>query len=102
MVSAGLGEESKSQTRVRKNLLENTLGTSLVVRWLRILLPMQGTQVRSLIREDPTCCRATKPMPHNYGAPLLQQEKPLQGEACALHLEGSPRGLQLEKVCAQQ
>ena len=38
--------------------------TSLVVRWLRIRLPMLGTQVRSLIWEDPTCRRATKPI-HN-------------------------------------
>ena len=42
------------------------LGTSLVVQWLRIRLPMQGTWVRSLVREDPTCCRATKPVCHNY------------------------------------
>ena len=26
---------------------------SLVVQWLRIHLPMQGTQVQSLVREDP-------------------------------------------------
>ena len=25
-----------------------------------------GTQVRSLVREDPTCHGATKPMSHNY------------------------------------
>ena len=30
-------------------------GTSLVVQCLRIHLPMQGTQVRSLVQEDPTC-----------------------------------------------
>ena len=30
------------------------LGTSLVAQWLRIRLPMQGTRVRSLVREDPT------------------------------------------------
>ena len=41
---------------------------SLVVRWLRIRLPMQGTQVRALVREDPTCCGATKPVRHNYWA----------------------------------
>ena len=29
---------------------------------------MQGTQVRSLVQEDPTCRRATKPMRHNYWA----------------------------------
>ena len=39
---------------------------SLVAQWLRIHLPMQGTQVRSLVRENPTCRRATKPMHHNY------------------------------------
>ena len=41
-------------------------GTSLVAQWLRIRLPMQGTRVRALVREDPTCCGATKPMRHNY------------------------------------
>ena len=30
-------------------------GTSLVVQWLRICLPMQGTRVRALVRVDPTC-----------------------------------------------
>ena len=42
------------------------LGTSLVVQWLRIRLPMQGTLVRSLIQEDPTCYGAIKPVRHNY------------------------------------
>ena len=41
-------------------------GTSLVAQWLRIRLPMQGTQVRALVREDPTCRGATKPVRHNY------------------------------------
>ncbi|KAJ8779538.1 hypothetical protein J1605_012422, partial [Eschrichtius robustus] len=40
--------------------------TSLVAQWLRIRLPMQGTRVRALVREDPTCRGATKPMRHNY------------------------------------
>ena len=39
---------------------------SLVVWWLRIHLLMQGTQVRSLVWEDPTCLGATKPVHHNY------------------------------------
>ena len=39
---------------------------SLVAQWLRICLPMQGTRVRALVREDPTCCRATRPVRHNY------------------------------------
>ena len=42
------------------------VGASLVVQWLRICLPMQGTQVRSLVWEDPTCRGATKPVRHNY------------------------------------
>ena len=41
------------------------LGTSLVVQWLRIRLPMQGTRVQALVREDPTCRGATKPVRHN-------------------------------------
>ena len=42
------------------------LGTSLVVQWLRIHLPMQATQVPALVQEDPTCHGATKPVRHNY------------------------------------
>ena len=39
---------------------------SLVAQWLRIRLPTQGTQIRSLVWEDPTCRGATKPVCHNY------------------------------------
>ena len=42
------------------------LGASLVAQWLRICLPMQGTGVRALVWEDPTCRGATKPVRHNY------------------------------------
>ena len=42
------------------------LGASLVAQWLRICLPMQGTQVRALVWEDLTCRGTTKPMRHNY------------------------------------
>ena len=28
--------------------------------------PRQGTQVRALVREDPTCHGVTKPLRHNY------------------------------------
>ena len=44
--------------------------TSLVVQWLRIYLPMQETQVQSLIWEDPTCHGATKSV-HNYCSPRV-------------------------------
>ena len=33
---------------------------------------MQGTQVQALVREDPTCRRATKPVHHNYWACPLE------------------------------
>ena len=33
---------------------------------------MQGTQVRALVREDPTCRGATKPVRHNYWACALE------------------------------
>ena len=45
---------------------------SLVAQWLKIRLPMQGTRVRALVREDPTCCGATKPVRHNYSACALE------------------------------
>ena len=38
--------------------------------WLKIHLLMQGAWVRSLVGEDPTYCRATKPLYHNYGHAL--------------------------------
>ena len=85
---------------------------------------MQGTQVWALVREDPTCRRATKPVCHNYWTctlepashnywahvpqllkpaclePILGNEKPPQWEARAT--KSSPRSLQLEKARAQQ
>ena len=55
---------------------------SLVVQWLRICSAMKGTLVQSLVQEDPSCHRATEPMPHNYWSPCalepvlhLQQEE---------------------------
>ena len=59
--------------------LKADLQTSLLVQWLRIYLPgfpgcsliknlptNAGEWVSSLVWEDPTCHRATKPMHHNY------------------------------------
>ena len=45
---------------------------SLVAHWWRVHLSMQGTQNWSLVWEDPTCSRATKPMCHNYWACALE------------------------------
>ena len=111
------------------------IGTSLVVQWLRlraslvaqslrIRLPMQGTRVRDLVWEDPTCRGATKPVRHNYWACTLepashnywsphaitteacapracalQQEKPSEWEAPAMR---SPGSLLLKKAHAEQ
>ena len=47
-------------------------GASLMAQWLRIRLPMQGTWVRALGQEDPTCRGATKPVHHNYWAWALE------------------------------
>ena len=72
--------------------------TSLVAQWLRIRLPMQGTRVQALVREDPTCHGTIKPMYHNYWARAptvcaLQQEKPLQWEARAPQRRVAPAHL---------
>ena len=55
-----------------KNFLKNFGGTSLVAQWLRIRLPMQGTRVCALVREDPTCRGAARPVCHNYCACTLE------------------------------
>ena len=80
---------------IDKGMDKDVVGTSLVAQWIRIHLPMQGTRVPYLVREDPTCRRATKPVHHNYWAqtpqllkptslePVLHNEKPLHGEARA-------------------
>ena len=51
-----------------QNLLYKKLmhRASLVVQWLRICLLMQGTWVRALVWEDPTCRGAARPVSHNY------------------------------------
>ena len=61
--------------------------TSLVIQWLRIPLPRQGAQVRSLVREDLTGHEAGKPTRHSHWACALQQEKPLSWEAWAPNRE---------------
>ena len=53
-------------TKRKPGAKSTRLGTSLVGQWLRICLPMQGTPVRALVQEDPTCHGATQPLRHNY------------------------------------
>ena len=45
---------------------KNYYRASLVAQWLRVCLPMQGTRVRALVWEDPTCRGAAGPVSHNY------------------------------------
>ena len=89
-----------------------------MVRRLRIHLPMQGTWVRSLVWEDSTCHRPTKPVCHNYWTCSLEPRSPnywaciLEPVLCnqgshyiekpAHHNYSSPCSLQLEKAHAQQ
>ena len=49
-----------------KDIKNRLRGASLVAQWLRICLPMQGTRVRALVWEDPTCRGAARPVSHNY------------------------------------
>ena len=46
--------------------LKCKIGASLVAQWLGVCLLMQGTRVRALVWEDPTCHGAAGPVSHNY------------------------------------
>ena len=95
---AGTSDHFLIQISVFIHRVKKPLRASLVAQWLRIRLPMQGTWVRALIWEDPTCrgahvCQnywacAPQPASHNYWARTPrahapQQENPLQWEAHA-------------------
>ena len=57
----------------QRELAEKMAGTSLVVQWIRIHLRMQGTRVRSLVREDFTRHgAAARPLHHHYRARALE------------------------------
>ena len=51
---------------IREMQIKTTVRASLVAQWLRVCLPMQGTWVRALVWENPTCHGATGPVSHNY------------------------------------
>ena len=57
---------SKTDKELVNLNIKKTTRASLVVQWLRVHLPMQGTRVRALVWEDPTCRGAAGPVSHNY------------------------------------
>ena len=90
-----------------------------VAQWLRVCLPMQGTRVWALVREDTTCCGATRPLRHSYWAcalepmshndwsPWARSPSSAAGEATAVRglcnaTKSSSRLPQLNKAHAQQ
>ena len=99
-------KQQKQKSTNWEYIKRKSFWASLVAQWLRICLPRQGTQVRALVWEDPTCRGATKPVRHNYWACVPRertpQEKALQSEACAPQRKSSPHSPQLEKAHAQQ
>uniref|UniRef100_A0A8C9B9K5 Reverse transcriptase domain-containing protein n=1 Tax=Phocoena sinus TaxID=42100 RepID=A0A8C9B9K5_PHOSS len=64
--------DEKSESEIEKALPFTTATkrikyrVSLVAQWLRVCLPVQGTQVRSPVREDPTCHGAAGRMSHGH------------------------------------
>ena len=64
--------ERPQRGAIRKKVLKWDLRASLVVLWLIICLPMQGTGVWLLLWEDPTCHGTTKPVQHDYWASALE------------------------------
>ena len=77
-------------------------GASLVVQWLRICLPIQETQVQSLLQEDPICHETAKPTHCNCWSPWALEPGLCTRDATAmrshgLQLENSPCVPQLER-----
>ena len=56
---------SLHKTKYTLSHKKDEIWASLVAQWLRICLLMQGTRVRALVWEDPTCHGAAGPVSHN-------------------------------------
>ena len=71
-----LSEVSQRKTSILRQHLygesKKVICTSLVLQRLRIHLPVQGAWTPSLVQEESTLLRATKPVYHNYWASALQ------------------------------
>ena len=87
---------------------------SLVAQWLRVSLPMQGTRVRALVWEDPTCPLGGSHMPRSNWArePQLLSlrvwslcsatREAATGRGPHTAMKSGPRSPQLEKALAQK
>ena len=64
-------ERCSTSLIIREMQIKTTRRTSLVVQWIGIHLPTQGTQVQSLLWEESTCWGTAEPM-HNYWACALE------------------------------
>ena len=86
-------------------VFKSKVRTSLAVQWTRIL-PMQGTQIWSLVWEDSTCHGATKPVCHHYWAHVLQLLRPahLEPVLCykSSHHDERPAHRNEEELCSLQ
>ena len=84
-------------------ILKAILRTSLVVQWLRIHLPIQGTQVQSPVWEDSTCHRATKTEPQLLSwrarAHTPRQENPPDEKPATAAREQGPLVTTRESLC---
>ena len=102
------GQKASSTFQVFWTSLKNkSKGASLVAQWLRVCLPMQGTRVRALVWEDPTCRGAAGPVSHNYWACASWSLCSATREATIVRglriaMKSGPRLPQLEKALAQK
>ena len=102
-----------SKVKIKRNIW----GTSLVVQWLRLWLPMQGTWVQFLVQEGPTCHRTAKPMQQLNLCSRAWVSQPLKSTHPELvlhnkrshcdekqehHSKEQARFAALEKACRQQ
>ena len=72
-----------------------------MVQWLRIHLPMQGTQVCSLVWEDPTCLGATKPVSHNRSTVQALELRDTTTKACMPRAHAQHREARTQQDRAQ-
>ena len=82
-------------------------GASLVAQWLRVCLPMQGTRVRALVWEDPTCRGAAGPREPQLLSLRVWSLCSATREAAIVRsprtaMKSGPRLPQLEKALAQK